>query len=88
MLQRLESAVAKLKGTLAQRLRFLAASESKQKTPGVHLMTLHSSKGLEFDNVWIMGAEDGNLPHTDSSEEEAALLDVCRHDPRQTPADH
>lgn len=74
MLQRLESAVAKLKGTLAQRLRFLAASESKQKTPGVHLMTLHSSKGLEFDNVWIMGAEDGNLPHTDSSEEEERRL--------------
>ena len=37
-------------------------------------MTLHSSKGLEFDNVWIMGTEDGNLPHTDSSEEEERRL--------------
>jgi superfamily I DNA/RNA helicase len=37
-------------------------------------MTLHSSKGLEFDNVWIMGTEDGNLPHTDSFEEEERRL--------------
>jgi len=31
---------------------------------------LHSLTGLEFDNVWIMGCEDGNLPHTDSTEED------------------
>ncbi len=37
-------------------------------------MTLHASKGLEFDNVWIMGCEDGNLPHTDSTEEDERRL--------------
>lgn len=37
-------------------------------------MTLHASKGLEFDNVWIMGCEGGNLPHTDSTEEDERRL--------------
>ncbi|MDO9225414.1 MAG: 3'-5' exonuclease [Pseudomonadota bacterium] len=37
-------------------------------------MTLHASKGLEFDNVWIMGCEDGNLPHTGSTEEDERRL--------------
>ena len=74
MLTRLESSVAKLAGSLGQRLRFLTTADNKQKSAGIHLMTLHSSKGLEFDNVWIMGTEDGNLPHTDSSEEEERRL--------------
>ena len=74
MLNRLESSVAKLAGSLGQRLRFLTTADNKQKTAGIHLMTLHASKGLEFENVWIMGTEDGNLPHTDSSEEEERRL--------------
>ncbi len=74
MLNRLESSVAKLSGSLGQRLRFLTTADNKQKSAGIHLMTLHSCKGLEFDNVWIMGTEDGNLPHTDSSEEEERRL--------------
>jgi superfamily I DNA/RNA helicase len=74
MLTRLESSVAKLAGSLGQRLRFLTTADNKQKSAGIHLMTLHASKGLEFENVWIMGTEDGNLPHTDSSEEEERRL--------------
>ncbi len=31
--------------------------------PGVHLATLHSAKGLEWDYVFIMGANDRYLPY-------------------------
>lgn len=41
---------------------------------GVVLSTLHGSKGLEFDCVWIIGAEDSNLPHPNSTEEDERRL--------------
>ena len=36
------------------------------------LMTVHASKGLEFDGCFVVGVEDGLLPHYYS-------LDVCIH---------
>ena len=32
-------------------------------------MTAHASKGLEFDTVFIIGAEEGVFPHANSIEE-------------------
>ena len=35
----------------------------------VAMMTLHSAKGLEFENVFIVGLDEGRLPHENSSED-------------------
>lgn len=74
MLRRLEASVVRMPGTLAQRLSVLGRNNQARQQPTIQIMTLHSSKGLEFDNVWIMGCEDGNLPHTDSTEEDERRL--------------
>jgi len=31
-------------------------------TPGVRVLTMHQSKGLEFDHVWVPGLRDGGVP--------------------------
>ena len=47
----------------------LASSDDEidQGKNGVKLLTVHSSKGLEFDYVFIAGLEDGLFPHQNHS---------------------
>ena len=44
----------------------------------VNLMTLHSSKGLEFDFVFMIGVEEGLLPHSRAFLEESELEEERR----------
>ena len=43
--------------------------ELKEEKNAVRLMTVHASKGLEFEYVFIAGLEDGLFPHSGLSDE-------------------
>lgn len=62
----LTESVCRLNGSLAQRVNTLTLpvsnSGDEEGQSGVALMTMHGSKGLEFENVWIIAAEDGVIP--------------------------
>lgn len=75
--------------TLARRLDWIVAHSATQKQrneeqKGVFLLTIHASKGLEFDNVWLVGADDKTIPDENSAvTEERRLFFVAMTRARQ-----
>ena len=73
-------------GTYTKLLNEIESIEdgAQQVGSAIHMLTMHAAKGLEFDVVFILGVEDGIVPHKrsisdggDRIEEERSLLYVA-----------
>jgi DNA helicase II / ATP-dependent DNA helicase PcrA len=53
-------------------------ADSFDEKPGATLITLHSTKGLEFDHVFLTGMEDGICPHSRSLNEDKGIEEERR----------
>ncbi len=52
--------------------------EHKNNNEVVTLMTVHSAKGLEFNNVFVIGMEDGIFPHANAFQDPSQLEEERR----------
>jgi len=83
-LQELARAVAESTDAAESFTDFLDAAalvsdaDSFEGKPGVTLITLHSTKGLEFDHVFLTGMEEGICPHGRSINEEKGVEEERR----------
>jgi ATP-dependent DNA helicase Rep len=56
-------------GDLAAQLALLSHADRDDPGNAVRMMTLHAAKGLEFRFVFIVGCEEGTLPHDGAIDE-------------------
>jgi len=66
--------LSRLNGTFAERIEYLKRDNNKPAEGALVLTTMHSSKGLEWDHVWISRAEEGVVPDEKSTESEERRL--------------
>lgn len=66
--------LSRLSGTFAERIEYLKRDNNKPADGALVLTTMHSSKGLEWDHVWISRAEEGVVPDEKSTESEERRL--------------
>jgi DNA helicase II / ATP-dependent DNA helicase PcrA len=65
--------------SLSDWIQALTLDSEAEGTPGgVSLMTLHMSKGLEFNRVYITGVEESLLPHFNSLDDKQSLEEERR----------
>ena len=55
-----------------------ALDDAGDRGDAITLITLHQAKGLEFDAVFMLGMEEGLLPHSRSMEDPAQLEEERR----------
>lgn len=78
-----------LVGAILDRLLMRDWNTGDENTQGrVQLLTIHAAKGLEFDHVFVIGLEEGVLPHeksleSGSEQEERRLMYVAMTRARQ-----
>jgi DNA helicase-2/ATP-dependent DNA helicase PcrA len=61
-----------------EELTLRSNTEEKAHLPTVKLMTLHNSKGLEFNTVFLVGMEEDLCPHINSKDDEDAIEEERR----------
>ncbi|WP_042303823.1 ATP-dependent helicase [Paraburkholderia kururiensis] len=77
--------VSRLNGSFSERIEFLKRANNEAAPDALVLTTMHSSKGLEWDHVWITRAEENVVPDPKSPEsEERRLFYVAMTRARET----